>query len=270
MLQPPSYQVSTSSHKVNDNASAQMQKIEHSASAISEMTVTVEEVASNAAKASSGADAANDNATQGATQVEEMKQSIQQLVANIRQVTQSMDSLEKGTNAIGSILDVIDGISEQTNLLALNAAIEAARAGEHGRGFAVVADEVRSLATKTKESTSEIQGMITRLQDDTNESVSLMRLVVDAAQTTEQQSQQASQSFTQVQQSITEIQNMNFQIAASADQQAQAASEINKDVVAINDFAKTTHEFSEVNTDTANQLSTVAGDLKQAVVIFKL
>jgi len=265
-----SEKLSVSTQEVNNSSSDQMMRLEQAATAMHEMTITVDEVARNAVEASAAADQTNEDAMQGTHIVHAMDDNIDLLLGSIGKVVSVTDKLKKETEGIGSILDVIDSISEQTNLLALNAAIEAARAGEHGRGFAVVADEVRNLATKTKESTNEIQTMIQRLQLESNNSVELMNVIVDDAENTKGKSSEASQALTSIQNSITVIQDMNCQIATAAEQQTHVASEINESVVAINDLAKSTHETSSNNKDVAGHLNSVSLSLKESVVTFKI
>ena len=259
-----------STQEVNESSSDQMMRLEQTSTAMNEMTITVDEVARNAVQASAAADQTTQDAVSGTKVVVAMNDDIDLLLTSIDKVVDVTNSLEKETEGIGSILDVIDSISEQTNLLALNAAIEAARAGEHGRGFAVVADEVRNLATKTKESTDEIQNMISQLQTEAKNSVELMNVIVSEANNTKEKSSEASQALNSIQEAITVIQDMNSQIATAAEQQTHVASEINESVVAINDLAKSTHQASNNNKEVAGHLNEVSQTLKASVVTFKI
>jgi methyl-accepting chemotaxis protein len=262
--------VSGMSLEVNTSASDQMKQLEQATTAMHEMTMTVDEVAKNAVQASSAMDRTNEDTLNGLDVVRKMNSSIETLVKNIEEVVAVTNRLDDETQSIGGILDVIDGVSEQTNLLALNAAIEAARAGEHGRGFAVVADEVRGLATQTKQSTKEIQEMIARLQSEAKHSVSLLKVVTNNARDTKSHSSTADKALSSIQESINDIKNMNGQIATAAEEQSYAAMEINKNINTINDLAKLTHEASQKNSSTANYLKEIAHLLRESVVIFKL
>ncbi|QBF82783.1 methyl-accepting chemotaxis protein [Shewanella maritima] len=255
---------------VNKSSEEQMLQLEQTSTAMNEMTVTVDEVARNALQASNSANEANGSSEQGMVIVNEMNQEIQSLVGGLEDVVGVTTRLEKETQSIGSILDVIDGISEQTNLLALNAAIEAARAGEHGRGFAVVADEVRNLANRTRESTREIQDMINTLQAEAKRSVNLMQVNMDNAQKTAERSESANEALAVIQQAVMSILDMNNQIATAAEEQTHVASEINQSVVAINDLAKETFEQSENNNQLAAGLKQASGQLTESVEAFTL
>ena len=269
-LSRSSAEMSESALSVNASSESQMQQLEQTSTAMNEMTVTVDEVARNALQASTAADEANSHSSEGILVVNEMNTNISTLVSGITDVQQVMDKLEGEIVSIGSIIEVIRGISEQTNLLALNAAIEAARAGEQGRGFAVVADEVRSLANRTQESTNEIQAMISSLQNESKNSVELMQVNVNNAQSTAEKSNQANQALEAIRHSVTIIQDMNNQIATSAEEQTLVAGEINVSIVGINDLAKVTFDSSQNNTSSAQELANIATSLNESVEVFKL
>lgn len=259
-----------SAHSVKEDSQTQMEQLELTATAMNQMTFTAEEVARNALEASNSTQKANENAKQGNEIVASMNESITSLVSGMQEVEQVITELEDKTMGIGSILDVIRGISEQTNLLALNAAIEAARAGEQGRGFAVVADEVRHLATRTQQSTDEIQLMITQLQNSAKQSVSFMGTNMQGAQSTYEKSVTASKALEDIRESITFIENMNTQIATAAEEQTNVATDINKSIVSIRDLANKTAVSSDGTLENANELSTISHELQQAVKAFKL
>jgi methyl-accepting chemotaxis protein len=259
-----------SAHSVKEDSQAQMEQLELTATAMNQMTFTAEEVARNALEASNSTQKANENAKQGNEIVASMNESITSLASGMQEVEQVLTELEDKTIGIGSILDVIRGISEQTNLLALNAAIEAARAGEQGRGFAVVADEVRHLATRTQQSTDEIQLMITQLQNSAKQSVSLMGTNMQGAQSTYEKSATARKALEDIRESISFIENMNTQIATAAEEQTNVATDINKSIVSIRDLANKTAASSDGTLENANELSTISHELQQAVKAFKL
>jgi len=261
--------MSESSAAVNTSSEQQMVQLENTATSMNEMTVTVDEVARNALQASTAANEANTHSAKGIVIVSEMNNNIEVLTGGIEKVVVVTNALETETQNIGSILEVINGISEQTNLLALNAAIEAARAGEQGRGFAVVADEVRNLANRTKESTNEIQEMINRLQMEAKKSVDLMKVNVDDAKDTAAKSDSANQALESIQNAVSLIQDMNNQIATAAEEQTHVATEINSNVISVSDLAKSTFEQSKENNNRARKLTNIASSLRESVEVFK-
>ncbi|MGJ8582149.1 MAG: methyl-accepting chemotaxis protein [Psychromonas sp.] len=269
-LNSASTQMSESASNVNRSSETQMMELEQTSTAMNEMAVTVDEVARNALSASTAADEANNQSNKGIEVVNGMNADISTLVEGVAGVQQVMNKLEGEIDNIGSIIEVIRAISEQTNLLALNAAIEAARAGEQGRGFAVVADEVRSLANRTQESTTEIQTMINSLQTESKNSVELMQVNVNNAQSTATKSQQANQALEEIRHSVSIIQDMNNQIATSAEEQTLVAGEINQSIVGINDMAKMTFDSSANNAKRADELLNIANALTKSVEVFKL
>ena len=270
VLDEASKKILGSASNVMKSSESQMQQLESTSNAMQEMTSTVKEVAKSALEASNATNSAHENSDQGMLIVSEVNQSIGTLVEGIEESQQVVKKLENEAEGIGNILNVIGDIAEQTNLLALNAAIEAARAGEQGRGFAVVADEVRSLASRTQESTSQIQDLIVRLQNAVNNSVSLMQTSCDNAQYTLSKSADATNALSAIRDSVAVIQDMNTQIATAADQQTQVADEISHTVTQINNLAKNTFDNSESNSQVAGDLSHSVDSLNRSVEIFKV
>jgi len=223
----------------------QLREIEQLATAMNEMATTSTDMAGNAQGAASAAQEA-DNATQeGSAIVSHTTQSIDELSASIDEAAKQVKSLEDATDSIETVLQVITEIADQTNLLALNAAIEAARAGEQGRGFAVVADEVRTLAQRTQESTTEIRTMIEQLQSGAGAVVKAMGTSKETATNTVTQAQEANGALERIREAIQRITDMNMQIASAAEEQSLVAEEINSNTVKIKHLSEQVSKASD-------------------------
>ena len=235
------------------------------ATAMNEMTSTVEEVARNAEHASEAAREANTAAGNGYDVANQTKNEIDKLVSDVSHASEVIAKLEAESQNIGVVLDVIKGIAEQTNLLALNAAIEAARAGEQGRGFAVVADEVRTLASRTQESTSEIEGMIGRLQSGVNNTVEVMHVALEKGHQGSQQVDATLQSLKEIMDAVGRINDLNAQIATAAEEQSQVANEINGNIVNISELATNTTKDARESRETSVKLAGVSTTMSNLV-----
>jgi methyl-accepting chemotaxis protein len=242
-------QVSAQAQRSEEAMERQRHETDQVATAINEMSAAAHEVAQSAQGAAEAAQKTDTEGQAAKLVVDGSITRIHTLVDDIRGSGVSLDNLQKDVASIVSVLDVIRSIAEQTNLLALNAAIEAARAGEAGRGFAVVADEVRALASRTQQSTQEIQGMIDRLQKGTEDAVTSMRRSSDAGDVTSEQANKAGQSLDAIAQLIATINAMNAQIASAAEEQTAVAEEINRSVhkiaVAVDSVADETQQGAQ-------------------------
>lgn len=256
--------------EANESFKRQQMQAEQVATAANEMSATVEEVARNTQKAAEASTLASHEAMAGKKIVTATMESIDELATEVERAAQVIGKLKTDSENIGVVLDVIKGIAEQTNLLALNAAIEAARAGEQGRGFAVVADEVRTLASRTQESTKEIQKMIERLQVGTNEAVHTMEASRNRANASVQQAARAGTSLEAITDAIETISNMTTQIASAAEEQSSGAQEIDRSVTSISQLTQQSAKSSEQTYVASEEMAKLASTLQSLVSQFKM
>ncbi|MBC2383218.1 methyl-accepting chemotaxis protein [Pseudomonas sp. WS 5106] len=246
----------------------QNNEIDQAATAVNEMTAAVEEVARNAVSTSEASGQSNQAAREGRDRVVETVGAIQTMTQDVQNTAVLIEGLATQGRDIGKVLDVIRAIAEQTNLLALNAAIEAARAGEAGRGFAVVADEVRALAHRTAQSTQEIEKMVAGIQNGTGEAVQSMQQSNQRTQNTLEMARAAGVALEQITQSISLINERNLVIASASEEQAQVSREVDRNLVNIRDLATQSAAGANQTSAASHELSRLAVDLNGMVARF--
>ncbi|WP_213881372.1 methyl-accepting chemotaxis protein [Pseudomonas sp. dw_358] len=248
----------------------QNDEVNQAATAVTEMSAAVDEVARNAEAAAQASRESQNYTRTGIDNVAQTLKSIEGLAGNVAMTGNQVKALSSRAQDIGKVVEVIRAIAEQTNLLALNAAIEAARAGEQGRGFAVVADEVRALAHRTQQSTQEIEQMISAIQGDSSQAVSAMSLSTDMAATSIAVAQNADASLRQIAAAITQINDRNMLIATASEEQAQVAREVDRNLTSIRELSSQSAAAGSETASACNEMSNLAINLNQLVARFKV
>ena len=268
-VEATSRELSISSERSIRELNVQKEEAEQVAAAMNEMAATVNEVAKNTQYAAEATKTADLRVIEGGRLMESSVKAILTLHDDIENAASVVLKLESESREIGKVLEVIRSIAEQTNLLALNAAIEAARAGEQGRGFAVVADEVRTLASKTHKSTEEIRMMIERLQSGVENVVSTMETSRSGAKTTVTYAQEMDTTLATIKSTVSDVNNLNIQIATAAEEQSSGAEEINKNILRINEVTDLTVSTLAQVDRCGTELKGKAADLKKRIAYFK-
>ncbi len=261
-------QLSANGNQALQGIERQQDETSQVATAMNEMVSTVQEVANNTGEAASAAEVSDEKTQAGKRLVVQTRNTIHNLANEVERTAQVVDQLKGDSEKISSIMDVISGIAEQTNLLALNAAIEAARAGEQGRGFAVVADEVRTLAQRTQESTTEIRDMIEHLQSGISDAVSVMARGRDQAGSAVSQADETEQALDSIAEAVATIHRMNIQIATAAEEQNTVTEEMNRNVVSINDLSENSTRTARDVASAGSELALMAKELQDLVSQF--
>jgi methyl-accepting chemotaxis protein len=268
-LSTASEEMSTVTRQTSNSLLDQRSETEMVATAIHEMSATAKEVAANIAHTATAASEANEQTIGGSRVVNQSIEQINQLAKQIDTSSQAISEVEQYSDAISSVLDVIKGVAEQTNLLALNAAIEAARAGEQGRGFAVVADEVRTLAGRTQQSTEEINETIEKLQAGSHLAVTAMEQSRKEMESAVAYATQTGEALDAIANAVGKIDEMATQIASASEEQGSVSEEINRNITRINDMSSQTAAGSEDTATASEDLSRMAAELQELVGQFK-
>ncbi|HVL00084.1 MAG TPA: methyl-accepting chemotaxis protein [Dongiaceae bacterium] len=270
-------EVAGSSTQMHQDAQSSKDAIDHQgdaltlvATAVNQMSAAIQEVARNTTEAADEAKKASTRSEEGQRIVHDTIVQIQQLAEQVQTASSVIAHVESEASKVTSVIDVIRGIAEQTNLLALNAAIEAARAGEQGRGFAVVADEVRTLASRTQESTRDIQNMLQHLQQGVKEAVVAMNTSRSSAISTVQTTEGAGKTLDDIKEAVSNITRMAIQIAAAAEEQSEVTEDINRNLTQINHFADTTAGIAKSTLQSSDKLSGLTRTLNQTVQSFRV
>lgn len=258
-------QMSTASVALRDSSDRQNQEIEQASAAVTEMNSTTQEIARNASEAADTVTRTLEEVVNGASAGEKAKQEIQNLTDEIQEAGRAIQELEEKSKNITSVLDTIQAIAEQTNLLALNAAIEAARAGEHGRGFAVVADEVRTLAQRTQESTITIRDTIDEFQTGTSAVVAKVTQANIRGESGIELVSESAIILRNINKLMLSVNDMNTQIAAAAEEQSHAAEEINRNVIQVNDISQSLVEQSQTTSKSSDELLELGQNLNKII-----
>ncbi len=268
-LSTASEEMSTVTRQTSDALREQRSETEMVATAIHEMSATAKEVAANIAHTATASSEANEQTIGGSNIVGQSIEQINRLAKQIDSSSEAITAVEQYSNAISSVLDVIKGVAEQTNLLALNAAIEAARAGEQGRGFAVVADEVRTLAGRTQTSTEEINETIEKLQQGSHQAVAAMEQSRKEMQSAVEFATQTGEALNAIAAAVGKIDEMSTQIASASEEQGAVSEEINQNITRINDMSSQTAAGAEDTATASGDLSRMAAELQELVGQFK-
>ncbi|ARN75371.1 methyl-accepting chemotaxis protein [Oceanicoccus sagamiensis] len=256
--------------EVKQSSDTQTSEVQHAAVAVNEMSATAHEIARNASSAADSVSEVDVQLKEGVEVSQEAREEIEQLTHEVQDAANAIKELEKNSENIGQVLDAIQNVAEQTNLLALNAAIEAARAGEQGRGFAVVADEVRTLAQRTQESTETIRKTITEFQQGTNQVVATVSNSNQRAESGIAKVTRSSEILTDISTMVSQINDMNIQIAAAAEEQGATAEEISSNVTRVSDLSEGTKAQTEQTSEASAELAQLGASLRDMVKAFKL
>ncbi len=270
MVASSAEEMSMVTQEVKQSSDTQTSEVQHAAVAVNEMSATAHEIARNASSAADSVSEVDMQLKEGVEVSQEARQEIETLTHEVQDAANAIKELEQNSENIGQVLDAIQNVAEQTNLLALNAAIEAARAGEQGRGFAVVADEVRTLAQRTQESTETIRKTITEFQQGTNQVVATVSNSNQRAESGIAKVTRSSEILTDISAMVSQINDMNIQIAAAAEQQGATAEEISSNVTRVSDLSEATRAQTEQTSEASGELAQLGASLRDMVKAFKL